>query len=138
MTATLGWLRRHLPGVVAVVLVVGGYFVVNLPTVSAAEQDAMASRYKFVPMTIALPASDKQQTIRKVNKDYEKIRAWISSVGAAVAMNDLDGDGLANDICLVDPRTDQVVVTPTPGKGDKRYAPFALDPAPLPMNDHIA
>jgi hypothetical protein len=117
---------------------VGGYFVVSLPSVSAAEQEAMASKYAFTPMSIALPASDKQQTIRKVNKDYEKIRAWISSVGAAVAMNDLDGDGLSNDLCLVDTRTDQVIVTPTPGKGGNRYAPFALNPAPLPMNDVMA
>jgi enediyne biosynthesis protein E4 len=138
MTATLGFLRRHLPGIVAVVLIVGGFFVVSLPTVSSAEQEAMASKYSFVPMSIALPASNKQQSIRKVNKDYENIRAWISSVGAAIAINDLDGDGLPNDLCLVDPRTDQVVVTPTPGKGDKRYAPFALDEAPLAMNDHIA
>src|SRR5262245_32985217 len=117
MTATLGWLRRHLPGVVAVVLIVGGYFVVSLPTVSAAEQEAMASKYSFAPLSIALPAADKQQQIRRVNKDYENIRAWISSVGAAVAMNDLDGDGKPNDLCLVDTRTDQVIVTPTPGKG---------------------
>jgi len=138
MTATLGWLRKHLPGLVAVAAIVAGYFVVSLPTVSAAEQEAMASKYSFAPMSIALPASDKQQTIRPVNKEYDKIRAWISSVGAAIALNDLDGDGLSNDICLVDPRTDQVVVTPAPGKGDKRYAPFALDAAPLPMNEHIA
>jgi hypothetical protein len=30
------------------------------------------------------------------------------------------------------------VVTPTPGVGDKRYAPFTLDPAPLPVNDTMA
>ncbi|HEV8562760.1 MAG TPA: CRTAC1 family protein [Actinophytocola sp.] len=138
MTATLGWLRRHLPGVVAVVLVVGGYFVVSLPSVSAEEQNTMASKYKFTPLTIALPAANKQQQIRRVNKDYEHISAWISSVGAAIAMNDFDGDGLSNDICLVDTRTDEVAITPAPGKGGDRYAPFNLNPAPLPMNDVMA
>src|SRR5262245_10185726 len=138
MTATISWLRRHLPGVVAVVLIVSGYFAVSLPSVSAEEQNAMASKYSFKTLSIALPAASKQQHIRKVNKDYEKIRAWISSVGAAVAMNDLDGDGKPNDLCLVDTRTDQVVVTPTPGKGGDRYAPFELTGAPLPMNDYIA
>ncbi|SEP52414.1 FG-GAP repeat domain-containing protein [Amycolatopsis saalfeldensis] len=133
-----GFLRRQLPGVVAVLVVITGYFVVGLPTTSAAEQDRMAGMYKFTPMTIALPAAAKQQSIRKVNKDYEHIRAWISSVGAAVAINDLDGDGLANDLCLVDPRSDQVVVTPVPGKGGNRYAPFALNAAPLPMTDTMA
>ena len=138
MTAILGWVRRQLPGIIAVVVIVSGYLVVSLPSVSAAEQDQMASRYSFTPHTIALPAADKQQQIRRVNKEYENIRAWISSVGAAVAMNDLDGDGRSNDICLVDTRTDQVVVTPTPGIGGDRYAPFALNAAPLPMNDVMA
>jgi hypothetical protein len=138
MPTQFGFLRRQLPGVVAVLVVITGYFVVGLPTTSAAEQDRMAAMYKFTPMTIALPAAAKQQSIRKVNKDYEHIRAWISSVGAAVAMNDLDGDGHSNDLCLVDPRSDQVVVTPVPGRDSGRYAPFALNTAPLPMTDTMA
>ncbi|HEV2781528.1 MAG TPA: CRTAC1 family protein [Actinophytocola sp.] len=138
MTAIVGWLRRQLPGVIAVVVAVGVYFAVSLPTVSAAEQDRVAATYGFKPYAIDLPAADKLQKIRKVNQDYTHIDAWISSVGSAIAMNDLDGDGLSNDLCLVDTRTDQVVVTPTPGKGGDRYDAFALDPRPLPMNDVMA
>lgn len=138
MTAKATRVRRQLPGIVALIVVVTGYFVISLPTVTAAEQERMAAAYGFTPMAIALPPAAKQQSIRKVNKDYEHIRAWISSVGAGVAMNDLDGDGLANDLCLVDTRTDQAVVTPVPGARGDRYAPFALDSAPLPMNDVIA
>lgn len=138
MTAALRWLRRQLPGVIAVVVGVSTYFAVSLPTVSATEQDQVASTYGFKALGIALPESDKLQKIRKVNQKYEHISAWISSVGSAIAMNDLDGDGLTNDLCLVDTRTDQVVITPTPGRGGDRYQPFALDPAPLPMNDVMA
>lgn len=138
MNRTLGWLRRQSPGIVALVVAVGGFLAVRPPTTSAVEARRDAGAYSFTPMSIAMPASPRQQTIRKVNKAYEQVRAWISSVGASVAMNDLDGDGLANDLCLVDPRTDQVVVTPTPGARSNRYAPFALNPAPLPMNDHMA
>ena len=36
-------------------------------------------------------------------------------MGAAVALNDLDGDGLPNDVVFVDTRTDRVVVAPVPG-----------------------
>lgn len=131
-------MRRQLPGILATVVLVAGYFLVSLPTTSAAESARLASAYRFTPMTIAMPAAPKQQSIRPVNQAYQHIQAWISSVGAGVAMNDLDGDGLANDLCLVDPRSDQVVVTPTPGARSNRYAPFALDAAPLPMDDHIA
>lgn len=138
MAMTIGWLRRHLAGVVALALVVSMFFVSRLPSASAEERDAMADGYAFSPMAIALPGGAPQQTIRKVNKRYRNIDAWISSVGAGVAMNDLDGDGLANDLCITDPRTDRVMVTPTPGAGADRYLPFALDPAPLPMNDVMA
>lgn len=98
----------------------------------------MADGYAFTPQSIAMPSGYPQQSIRKVNKDYKHIDAWISSVGASIAMNDVDGDGLSNDLCTTDPRIDQVVLTPTPGKGADRYRPFALDPAPLPMSKVMA
>jgi enediyne biosynthesis protein E4 len=138
MNAVLGMLRRQLTGVIALVVVVGSYFAVTLPQSSAEERNDLASSYAFAGHSIALPASDKQQTIRQVNQAYKHIDAWMSSVGAAVAMNDLDGDGLPNDLCLVDPRTDQVIIAPTPGKNDKRYQSFALNPAPLPVDDTMA
>ncbi|MEU4253844.1 CRTAC1 family protein [Amycolatopsis sp. NPDC026612] len=138
MTATMRWLRRQLAGLVALALVLTLFLVARLPSVSAAEQDQLAGKFHFTPMTIALPAAAKSQYVRTLNKQYEHISAWMSSTGAAIAMNDLDGDGLANDLCLVDPRSDQVVVTPTPGQGQNRYAPFAVDPAPLPTWDYMA
>jgi hypothetical protein len=138
MTATVGWLRRQLPGIVALVLVVTTFLVARLPTSSAAELQQLASTYRFTPMSIAMPSGYPQQEIRKVNQDYRHIDAWISSVGAAIAMNDVDGDKLPNDLCVTDPRIDQVVVTPVPGARSDRYPPFALNPRPLPMNDHIA
>jgi enediyne biosynthesis protein E4 len=138
MTAILGLLRRQLTGVIALVVVIGFFFAVTLPQSSAEEQNDMASEFAFAEHSVALPASDKQQAIRQVNKAYKHIDAWMSSVGAAVAMNDLDGDGLPNDLCLVDPRTDQVIVTPAPGKSDQRYRPFELSPEPLPVNDVMA
>lgn len=138
MTATLGWLRRQTAGIVALVLVATAFLIARLPTYSAAQTAETASKYSFKALSVSLPSGYPQQSIRKVNKDYTHIDAWISSVGAAIAMNDLDGDGLSNDLCLVDTRIDQVVVTPAPGVKADRYAPFALNPAPLPVNDHMA
>lgn len=138
MTATVHWLRKQLAGIVALVLVAGMFLVSSLPETSAAEQDELAAGYGFAPKSVAMPSGFPQQEIRKVNQDYKDIDAWISSVGAGIAMNDVDGDGLANDLCITDPRIDQVVITPTPGKGDQRYAPFALRTGALPMNDVMA
>ena len=66
-------------------------------------------------------------SVRKnVHPSLARISAFISGLGAGVALNDLDGDGLSNDVCRVESRTDQVIVAPVPGTGD-RYAAFALD-----------
>ncbi|HEY0640920.1 MAG TPA: CRTAC1 family protein [Pseudonocardiaceae bacterium] len=138
MAATVGWLRRQLPGVLALALIVSMFFVSRLPSSSADELDAMAEEYAFTPMSIALPGGHAQQSIRKVNQQYKHIDAWISSVGAAIAMNDFDGDGLSNDLCLVDPRIDQVVVTPAPSGRQGRYEPFSLGYGDLPTNDVMA
>jgi len=71
--------------------------------------------------------------VRNVHPSLERISAWVSSMGAAVTLADLDGDGLPNDLCYVDPRTDLVTIAPVPGTKD-RYAPFVLNPAPLPCD----
>jgi hypothetical protein len=138
MTTAVGWLRRQLAGFVAIVVVVGLFTAARLPAASAAESAALARDFAFQPEAIASVGGYPQQTIRKVNQDYKKIDAWISSVGAGVAINDLDGDGLPNDICVTDPRIDQVVVSPAPGAGADRYPPFVLDPEPLPTNHAVA
>ncbi|MEV0774239.1 CRTAC1 family protein [Streptomyces sp. NPDC050433] len=117
---------------------VGTYIVVLPPSPSAAEKVSMANSYAFTPKSIDMPEGLKKQHIRKVNKAYRDINAWISSVGAGIAMNDVDGDELANDLCITDPRTDQVVLTPVPDERGDRYEPFVLDPAPLPMDDLMA
>ena len=80
--------------------------------------------FEYYPLT-----SDKTngRTVRKVNKSLDRVESWISAVGAAVAINDLDGDGLANDVCTVDPRSDTVTIAPAPGTPE-RYKPFFLTP----------
>jgi len=121
-----------------VLLLAGTLFIVaRMPSASASERGSLASRFHFTELPIELPPGLAHRTIRQVNPDYEAIRAWISSVGAAIAVNDIAGTGVAKDLCLVDTRSDSAIVTPVPGSG-KRYVPFILDPAPLPMGPAIA
>lgn len=138
MNTVLRWFGGRVAGVVTIALVVVLFLAARLPGTPADETAALAGRYGFTPMSIALPGGFPQKEIRAVNQDYRNIAAWISSVGAGVAMNDLDGDRLPNDLCVVDPRTDQVTISPTPGARSNRYAPFALTPAGLPMNAAMA
>jgi hypothetical protein len=101
-----------------------------------------AAKYKFQELPIALPPGYNNQhmnTIRAVNPAYYKIRSWISAVGASIAMNDVTGHGRADGMCIVDTRTNQVIVTytPTAPAGD-RFTPFTLNAAPLPYDNTMA
>lgn len=138
MTSTVRWLRRQTAGIVALVLVVGAFAVSRIPEAPAQERRDLAASYDFTALSIDLPGGLPQQEIRQVNQDYAHIDAWISSVGAGIAMNDLDGDGLPNDLCVVDPRTDTVSVTPTPDARSDRYAPFTVGLGDLPVGPGTA
>ena len=107
-------------------------WMARLPRLSARESESIAKRFHFERATFPR-FGGAARTIRKVNPRYQQIVSWISTVGAAVALGDLDGDGFSNDACLVDPRSDQVVVTPVMGTGS-RYAPFTLFPTALPYD----
>jgi hypothetical protein len=120
----------------AIALIVVFYYQARLPKLPGAERAALAARFRFTRLPLPeLPplVGPSFRTGRAVNPALANISAWISSVGAAVALNDLDGDGLPNDVCYVDPRTDQVIVAPAPGT-PLRYDPFALNPSPLPYD----
>jgi hypothetical protein len=105
-----------------------GWFA-QLPRLVPEESARMAGRFRFEREVF--PRMDgPARSFRHVNARLQRISGWISTVGAAIALGDLDGDGLSNDACLVDPRTDDVIVTPVPGTGE-RYRPFVLNPPPL-------
>jgi hypothetical protein len=125
--------RRQAPRLVTLIVLALTYSLTRLPALPAGERATLASNFAFSRLPLPEPAGYARRSIRRVNPSLERIAAWISSVGAAIALHDLDGDGLANDLCYVDPRFDQVVVAPVPGTGE-RYRPFVLDPAPLPYD----
>lgn len=121
------WLQRNLTRIVACLLVVFLFFQTRLPDLSASEALHLASRFHFAAYSFPMSSAVKAKTVRAVHPSMKRISAWVSSVGAAVAVGDLDGDGLPNDVCLVDPRTDQVTIEPAPQTGN-RYQPFSLQP----------
>jgi hypothetical protein len=125
-----GFFGRNSTRLAAVVVIAGLYGFARQPTLPQAERDALASRFAFTREPLAAPAGNLDRVVREVHPSLHDIRSWISAVGAGVALNDLDGDGLPNDACSVDTRVDQALVQPVPGTG-ARYAMFALDPAPL-------
>jgi hypothetical protein len=138
LASIVSLLRRQMAGVAAVVLLIGLHQLAQLPTATAGEVDEMAEGFAFTPYSIALPSGYPTQTVRDVNQDFEHLEGWVSAGGAAAAINDLSGDGVANDLCITDPRIDQVAVTPAPNADPDRYEPFVLDPGRLPMDHTMA
>lgn len=126
-------LRCHLPRIVAATIIVTFYAFARLPGISARERTALAARFLFTARVLPELSGNPPRSVRTVHPSLQHISAWISSVGASVALHDLDGDGLPNDVCFVETRTDQVIVAPAPGT-PSRYKPFVLTAAPLPFD----
>ena len=126
-------LRRYAARAVAVVLIFLLYAAARPHALSESERADLASSFVFARQALPEVAGRTQKTVRDVHPSLAHFSAWISSVGASVALNDLDSDGFPNDISYVDVRTDQVIVAPAPGTA-QRYQPFLLEPAPLPYD----
>ncbi len=131
------FLWRYATPIAAALLVAAGYWFTSesaLP--DAARQDA-AARFKFSELPLYEWEDVEYKNVRQVHPSFSRLSAMVSALGAAVALHDLDGDGLANDVCHVDPRTDRVTLSPVPGTGN-RYVPFFLDAGNLPMDATMA
>ena len=124
--------RRLVPKIVALLLVVVFLGAARLPRLSDQERRALASQFVFERMPLG-PQPEQARSIRSVHPALRRIAAWISSVGSSVALTDVDGDGLSNDFCLVDPRQDEVIVGPLPG-GAERYPSFTISGSSV---DHV-
>lgn len=124
---------RLVPSLVAL-LVIGGLFLLSRqPVLSDEETNDLASRFRFEKLPLPELAGYPQKAIRHVHPKLERVSAFVSFSGAAVALGDVDGDGLPNDLVYVDPRVDQVIVAPVPGTEQRKssYTPFTLTPTPL-------
>lgn len=119
-------LRSQVPRLTAVAVIGGLYLMTRLPTLAGSERASIAARFAFTPMPLPEVAGPERRTRRDVHPSLHRHAGWISVVGASVALYDFDGDGLANDLAYVDTSTDQVILAPVPGTGD-RFAPFAIE-----------
>src|SRR5579859_6343236 len=140
MSTTRTRLRRLVPAIVPIPLLLGLMVGANVAVASTANANQVAAAYKFEGMPIAMPPGyNPTGTLRPVNGAYQHLVSWISSVGASIAMTDVTGHGLSDGMCIVDTRTNDVIITyaPTASAAD-RFTPFALNPAPLPYTSVMA
>jgi hypothetical protein len=127
------FVRRHAAKIATGAIAVTLALLARPSEPSRTELDTLASSFAFRPTQLD-PADNGRpyRTIRSVHPSLKHIDAWISSVGASVALADIQGIGRPADICLVDPRNDSVSVMPAPDTGS-RYAAFAL---PIPTDGY--
>ncbi|MFV2118591.1 CRTAC1 family protein [Streptomyces sp. Act-28] len=120
-------LRRNLARIAALLACLLLWQLTRPPEAAPDMRDRLSRPFSFSshPVSPAQRATDR--TLRPVAPAYRDIPAWISSVGAGAALFAVDGGDVSHDVCLVDPRTDTVGVSPAPGTG-RRYAPFTLSP----------
>ncbi len=120
-------MKKRYSGLAAIVVAAICFGAARLPTLNDAELAALAGRFKFTKHPLPeTPDRPPYKSVRQVHPSLERISAWISSVGAAATLADLDGDGLANDLVYVDPRTGLITVAPVPATA-ARFQPFALN-----------
>src|SRR5262245_9622433 len=79
--------RRYAARGVALLLILGLYQLARIPGLSAEERRELAAQFRFssVPLPRYMEASFKN--VRRVHPSLERISAWVSSTGAAVALN---------------------------------------------------
>ena len=120
-------MSKYFSCLAAIILAAIAYSLAKLPTLKPSETAAIAARFSFRKFPLPeVPEHPPYKSVRAVHPSLERISAWVSSLGAAATLADLDGDGLPNDVVYVDPRTDLVTVTPVPDTGE-RYKLFAVD-----------
>lgn len=125
--------KRNSRRLIALMVILTAYNFARLPVLSSKDRSLLASQFRFDQSTLPEVQGHPRKSVREVHPSLRHIAGWISSVGASVALNDLDGDGFSNDLCYVDTSSDQVIVAPVPTSA-LRYQPFTLEPETLPYD----
>ena len=127
-------LRRRATLLISIALVIIAYQFALLPVLAASEQESVAARFSFTRMDMPELPDSEYDVVLDVHPSVEHVSTWISALGASVAFNDIDGDGLSNDTCFIESRSGQVMVAPIPGT-TARYDAFPVNATPLPFDE---
>src|SRR6185503_2527447 len=90
-------LRAHVTLVIALVGCVVLLAIARPPRLPVGDRAMLARRFAFERLPLPEIPGAVHKTERSVNPTFARHAAWISALGAAVALADLDGDGIAND-----------------------------------------
>lgn len=128
MISVVEVIKKYPAQLLALIVVGGTFWWTRLPQAPTQSQREAAQVFRFEKHQLETVDDGPARSVRKVHPSFSHIRGWISSVGASVALRDIDDDGLPNDICYVDTRFNEVIITPAPGS-EERYRTFSLEPS---------
>jgi len=120
-------LKQYARKITASLIMLGAFAAMYIANRTAtANADQINSQFSFSRHALPEVPGPTVRQVRNVHPDFRHLAAYWAAGGTGAALGDLDGDGLANDVCYVDARTDQVIIAALPHTGN-RYVPFALD-----------
>ena len=128
-------IRRKAASLAAIFIVGVLYLLSRPPELNERDSRLLTQRFSFQRYDLPKISTRTPQQIRQVHPSLRHLANWISFVGAAVSLGDLDGNSLSDDLVYVDPRYDEVTVCPVPGTGN-RFEPFVLQQHVLPVEQH--
>jgi enediyne biosynthesis protein E4 len=113
----------------AILLVLVTYYAATEKKADSRLLEGVVVRFSFnlAHLEVESLAPRPLMTKREVHPSLQRTQAWVSATGAAATAADIDRDGLYNDLVLVDPRLNTVVVMPLPSTGN-RFEAFVLEP----------
>ncbi len=112
---------------VSLVALIGLFMASRSPAPDQQQLAELSKGFKFAIEPLAdPPVSAEPRQIRAVHPSLKRIAAWISSLGAAVTLADLDSNGRPDDAIVVDPRFDTVTIEQI-GTSEPRFPRFVLE-----------
>ncbi len=128
------WVKRF----IVICLIATAYWFSKLPKVTDPESlitDINIERIE-IPLELDPDVVSELQYRREVHPKIKRIAKWIASVGNSASLVDLNNDGLTNELVLVEPRTDQVIIytlDTNNGKTDVRWTQEVLETSDVSM-----
>jgi hypothetical protein len=123
-----GGQRHHNIYVIATVGIVVGLlgWQSRLPGASRADVSQLATQFRMKTITLPPVPPPAGGAVYPVNQTATHMQFYFYQVGESAALGDLDGDGLANDLCQTDVKAKSARLSPAPTTGD-RFAAFNVD-----------
>ncbi len=118
-------LRGHATHILACSLIALLYAAARHPGVDDVELERIAAPFAFERRELTLLPDETPRSMRPVQGALSHLSGWLNTLGAAVALCDLDADGFPDDCVLVDPRAESVSVRSLHDSVNS-YAPFRL------------